>query len=492
MGANYWHRLSAALNTITAPGQVPIGAGAAKARRNRFLVMGQFANITFSGENLIHRCARLDPDRRVSVVHHDHHLTHAAAACFTSPFDEAVCAVVDGFGEESSTAFYRFEGGTIRPVAPECISRNSLGHFYNRLCTACGFDPDRGDQWKVMGMAATGRLDPALHDALGATLTVEGLELTGRDRLGAGPVWDWGRDVPAADIARAGQAVFEETMTALLRNLRALKLSSNLILTGGCALNSTYNGKLLEATGFSGLYVPSAPADDGNAIGAAFLSYLADGRQLARRAWQTPYLGSTFSSDALKSLERHARPGTVTRPEFGVEEVAARALAEGKLVAWVQGAAEFGPRALGNRSILGNPTLPETAARLRSEVKVREHFRPFGPAILHEFGHDYFEDYQESPYMERTLRYKPGVAARIPAVAHSDNTGRLQTVRREWNPRFHGVVDGFRRLTGVPLVLNTSMNLSGKPIVHDVEHALGLFYTSGIDLMIIGDCCIRK
>jgi carbamoyltransferase len=491
-GGNYWRRLSFALNTITTRGLSSLGPESSDSRRNRFLAMGQFSNIVFSGENLLHRYGRRYPDRHISVVHHDHHLTHAAYACYTSPFNDAVCAVIDGFGEESSTAFYRFADGLLHPIEPERLSRNSLGHFYNRLCSACGFDPDKGDQWKVMGLAATGHLEHELYEALRGSVTVDGLELVGRDRMRSCRVWERSDDFPKADIAHAGQVVFEEAMTTLLRNLRTLDFSENLVLTGGCALNSTYNGKILGSTGFSRLYIPSAPADDGNAIGAAFLSYLAGGGSLPRRAWQTPYLGSVLSDTILNALARHARKGTVTRHASGIEHAAAQALAEGKIVGWAQGAAEFGPRALGNRSILGNPTHPNTAERLRSAVKTREEFRPFAPAILHEYGSDYFRDYQESPYMERTLQYKPSAAARVAAVVHSDNTGRIQTVKREWNPRFHCVVDSFRRLTGVPLVLNTSMNISGRPIVHSIEDAIGLFHTTGLDLMFIGDCCIRK
>src|SRR5262249_54997606 len=175
-----------------------------------------------------------------------------------------------------------------------------------------------------------------------------------------------------------------------------------------------------------------------------------------------------------------------------IECVTARLLAQGKLVAWMQGRAEFGPRALGNRSILADPRPAAMKDKINSLVKFREEFRPFAPSILHEFGPDYFENYQESPYMERTLRFRDEVKDRVPAVVHVDGTGRLQTVKREWNERFFKLIEAFRQITGVPLLLNTSLNVMGKPIVHSVEDALALFFTTGLDALAIGDYLIEK
>ncbi|MGH8532131.1 MAG: carbamoyltransferase C-terminal domain-containing protein, partial [Gammaproteobacteria bacterium] len=158
----------------------------------------------------------------------------------------------------------------------------------------------------------------------------------------------------------------------------------------------------------------------------------------------------------------------------------------------IQERAEFGPRALGNRSILADPRLSEMKDRLNREVKFREEFRPFAPAILHEYGEEYFENYQESPYMERTLRFKQEVRAKVPAVVHVDGTGRLQTVKREWNARFHALIEAFHRLTNVPLLLNTSFNIMGKPMVHTVEDALAVFFTTGMDALVIEDYLLEK
>jgi carbamoyltransferase len=175
-----------------------------------------------------------------------------------------------------------------------------------------------------------------------------------------------------------------------------------------------------------------------------------------------------------------------------VHQEAARLLAEGKLVGWVQGSAEFGPRALGNRSILADPRPPDMKDKINSLVKFREEFRPFAPSILDEFGEEYFENYQVSPYMERTLKFKESAKKKVPAIVHVNATGRLQSVRREWNPRYYDLIKSFFELTGVPMLLNTSFNIMGKPIIHSVEDAIGLFYTTGLDALILEDYLIEK
>lgn len=195
------------------------------------------------------------------------------------------------------------------------------------------------------------------------------------------------------------------------------------------------------------------------------------------------------------AVERYARYGglAVRRfPDGGVEAAAAELLAAGKILGWVQGRAEFGPRALGNRSILADPRRPELGKRLTTEVKFREPFRPYAPAILHEFGPAYFEGYQEAPYMERALPFRPEARGRVPAVVHVDGTGRLQTVKREWNPRFHALLTEFHRRTDVPVLLNTSFNVMGKPMVHSVEDAFAVFLGSGLDALVIGDTLFSK
>jgi carbamoyltransferase len=441
----------------------------------------------------------------VVVRRYDHHLTHAATAALTGPFDECVVAVVDGYGEEGSTACYRFEHGVLTrldggpgsvPAVPA-----SLGHFYSLVCAGCGFDPWLGEEWKVMGLAGYGRFDRDLYDLLRPLVTVEGLSLTSTcsvDDFSArvARLRECSRRArppeAAADLAHTGQLVFEEVLTELLSNLYERERVRALAFAGGCALNSSYTGKIVQKTGFRQVHVPCAPADDGNAVGAALLACHEDHPDMARQpSVGSAYLGSIVSEE---SVERLTRYGGLRCERHGdaIAAVTAQALADGRIVGWVQGRAEFGPRALGNRSILADPRSSTTRARVNDHVKFREPFRPLAPSILDEHGDVWFEHYQTSPYMERALRFRADMAARVPAVVHVDGTGRVHSVRREWNERFWAVIAAFHRLTGVPIVLNTSFNVMGKPIIHSVEDAIAVFLTSDIDCLVIDGNLWRK
>ncbi|MGZ8243703.1 carbamoyltransferase C-terminal domain-containing protein, partial [Methylomagnum sp.] len=297
----------------------------------------------------------------------------------------------------------------------------------------------------------------------------------------------------AANLAHTGQRFFVETVNQLLTNLHGLGISDNLVLGGGCALNSVGNGQILAATPFKALHIPSAPADDGTALGAALLAYHADHPgQPVESDPLTPYLGSRVDDAAAARFAYYAGLPVQHLPGGAIVPAAAALLAEGKIVGWVQDRAEFGPRALGNRSILADPRPADMGEKVNIEVKFRERFRPYAPAILHEYGPDYFEDYQESPYMDRTLSFRPAAQTKVPAVVHVDGTGRLQTVKQDWNPRFHALLTEFHRLTDVPVLLNTSFNVMGKPIVHSVEDAFGVFLGSGLDGLVIGDYLFTK
>lgn len=448
--------------------------------------------------------------RLAAPVSFDHHLTHAATGCYTSPFSEAVVAVVDGFGEETAVTCYHYRNGELVPLKPRAFwekprtMRESLGLFYAGLCTACGFDALKGEEWKVMGLAAYGSFDEQIYRLLRPLLRVNGLALEGcpldefQQRMQR--VQQYGRapgsatdPLAVANLAHTGQVVFADVLEELLHNLYQTGLSDNLVYSGGCALNSAFNGSILRRTRFRGLHIFAAPADDGNAIGAALLALRQD-----TPTWQptpavhTPYLGSALSESTLAHLVQFSRlPGLRHLPGEAAS-YAAHLLSQGKIVGWVQGRAEFGPRALGNRSILADPRPADMKERLNALVKFREEFRPFAPAILHEHGPDYFEDYQETPYMERTLRFRPEAAARVPAVVHVDGTGRLQSVRADWNPRYHALLAAFYAQTGVPVLLNTSFNIMGKPMMHSVEDALGVFYTTGLDALVLDEYVIEK
>ncbi len=425
----------------------------------------------------------------------DHHWTHAAAAAYSSGMGDATVAVIDGWGEGGATAFFRYENGRLNELPKTRTPGSNLGFFYEMLCFMCGFDPLKGEEWKVMGLAAYGKRDETMYQFYRSLLEIDGVHI--RRRRGRGP-WrpeflDLVTRIDRADVAHTGQLVFEEWVCELLTNLHRQCPNDRLILSGGCSLNSSCNGKILENTPFQQLHVFCAPADDGNAVGAALLGYYNDHPAVqAPQQIMSPYLGSRLSVESLTMLERFGRGPMMRRCPDDVCRQTARMLADGKIVGWAQGRAEFGPRALGNRSILADPRRHDIKAILNDRVKFREEFRPFAPSILHEYGPEYFKDYSESPYMERTLRFRPEVVDRVPGVVHVDGTGRLQSVKEEWNARYYHLIREFHALTGVPLLVNTSFNVMGKPIIHSVEDAVSVLMTSGLDAIVLEDLIVEK
>ncbi len=466
-----------------------------------WLALLQFGSFVTVGATAAMHLRRLEGTRDVREVRLDHHRTHAAQACWSSPFEDAACLVVDGYGELESISAWTLRSGQL-----ELLERSrhlgSLGFFYATLTRLCGFEPLKGEEWKVMGLAPYGQPLEEPRALLRSLMEVRGLKVRFAARsevqrvMKALQPWcpEPGASIAeAADLAATGQSVFAEVMTELLCNLHAETGLDDLVLTGGCALNSSFNGRILERTPFQRLHVPSCPGDDGNALGAAWLAWSQDHqhqRPTIEQPW-SPYTGSRFSRDKLERTVQFGHHGRVSRPPELAERVA-QLLAEGALVGWVQGRAELGPRALGHRSILADPRSPGTKDRINGRVKFREVFRPFAPSILHEHGADWFEDYAFSPYMERTLRWRPEVRDRVPAVVHADGTGRLQSVRADLSPGFHALISAFHGRTGVPLLLNTSFNVMGRPMVHDVEDAVAVFHTSGLDAMVIDDVLFEK
>lgn len=431
---------------------------------------------------------------------YDHHLCHAALGAYGSGFDSAACAVIDSYGEKGSMAFFEFEGGRLRPLY-QSKGPQSLGFFYMKLTELCGFDWMAGEEWKVMGLASYGTVDPQIMALLESLMWVEGFDLRQdrrtffsqlkalerfRRQPGAPPE-------TVANLAHTGQAFFMQTLYRLLSGFRVQGVSGNLVLSGGCALNSVANGQLLANTDFDALYVPSAPADDGTALGAALLAYHADHPKTAARSHVLPAsLGSPVKGEAVHRFAEYSGLESEALADDLLHVRVADLLAQGKIIGWMRGRAEFGPRALGNRSILADPRDPDMMDRVNRIVKFRERFRPYAPSILHAYGPAYFEHYQESPYMERTLRFRPEVRSSVPAVVHVDGTGRLQSVTAERNPDFHGLLQAFHVRTGVPVLLNTSFNIMGKPMVHSCEDAFAVFLGSGLDALVLGNRVFYK
>ena len=409
--------------------------------------------------------------------------------------------VVDGQGEWGSITYYAYRDGRLELVE-RMRGAESLGLIYSFCTDLCGFSAEDGEQWKMMGLAPYGRPDPSLDEAFDSLVRTDGLTFrypgTRHVRAWVERMRTWAREdgadvMDVADLAFAAQRFYGRMMDRLLTSFHGRGIADDLVLVGGCALNSSYNGRVVGRTGFERLHVPSAPADDGTALGAALLAWQRDhpGARPDSGA-RSPYLGSPLSGPTLHRLASLGRVQGLRHLPGTVHQEAARLLAQGKIIGWCRGRAEFGPRALGNRSILADPRAPDVKHRINAIVKLREEFRPFAPAVLHEFGDEYFDGYQVSPYMERALPLRPGVRARVPGVVHVDGTGRLQSVLREWNEPFYELIRSFHARTGVPMLLNTSFNVIGKPIIHSVEDALGVFYTTGLDALVLEDYLIEK
>ncbi|HIJ54488.1 MAG TPA: nodulation protein nolNO [Deltaproteobacteria bacterium] len=433
----------------------------------------------------------------------NHHLAHAATAVYTSPFDECMVMIIDGYGEWTTNSFYHFHDNRFDLIHQQGI--HSLGLMYSSITEICGFSSLEGEEWKIMGLAAYGAFNNDIYQFFNERIVFDGLSFeiiydpeiyfkTLMSLIGGMRHPDDPDVMKIADLAHCFQRFFEETVVKLAKAAGDLCLSKNLAYAGGCALNSSANGKILENTNFERLHIPSAPADDGCSLGAAFYEKYAaqkDGNRSV--AVMSPYLGSMIDIERLeKILSFKGIKYRHLSDENELCEEVAILLDAGNIVGWIQGRAEFGPRALGNRSIIADPRPADMKDRINSRVKFREDYRPLAPSILHEFGDEYFEGYQESPYMERTLNFRDAVKDKVPAVVHKNGTGRLQTVREEWNPRYYRLIHAFYEKTGIPLVLNTSYNVMGKPIAHSVEDAITVFFTTGLDYLVIGNYILMK
>jgi carbamoyltransferase len=434
------------------------------------------------------------------VLRFDHHLCHAVAACFQSPMDNAVCLVIDGEGEVGAASLFDMRERSLkrrwRSWGP-----GSLGTFYAWLTMLCGFDWRLGEEWKVMGLAAFGEVIPELAESLAAMLIVD----NGRLRFADDGLIDAARKaaagharspsdpiLQAANLASTGQAVYGHLADRILMSC-ANPGTPDLILTGGCALNSSYNGTIAGRAGFDRVFVPSAPADDGNAVGAAILAWMKDtGASSIPAGDGSPYLGSTANPKTLAKAIRAVGAAQVTEVSGNATDVVAERLERGHIIGVMRGRAEFGPRALGHRSILADPRPAEMKDRINLQVKGREAYRPFAPVVPLAQVDDWFERSLPSPYMSFTLRWRQQQRQRVPAVVHEDGTGRLQTVTPTSDPWMNDMVENFGRRTGVPVILNTSFNVMGRPIVHSVEDAVAVLMTSGLDGLLIENILIEK
>ncbi|MGM0594494.1 MAG: carbamoyltransferase family protein [Pseudomonadota bacterium] len=439
-----------------------------------------------------------------------HHLAHLASTFLYSPFEEAAVAVIDGMGELDCTTTYRCAGRRIQRLSAMTLPTDSLGIVYMMATRHLGYR-QASDEYKVMGLAPFGEPDPHFRRFFRELIV---LEDEGRYRVDprlAGTPTRNGHQFPEAVAKRLGgqhrggpegftdahrsfafelQRRIEEAVLHVVRHLRKASGCKQLCLAGGVALNSVVNGRLKAEADFDEIFIPPAPHDAGTSLGAAaYLHYYENGGARPEPLADA-YLGESFSNEQIEAELRRCRLPVRRIPDPARE--AARRLADGQVIGWFQGATEFGPRALGNRSILADPRTPAMRDRVNSRIKEREGYRPFAPSVLEEAAEAYFPGLGASPYMLFIVPASDRARREIPAAVHVDGTSRPQAVSAQANPRYHRLISRFAEETGVPAVLNTSFNVAGEPIVNTPADAIRCFFGSGLDALVMGEYLLEK
>jgi carbamoyltransferase len=472
--------------------------------------------------SLLAQALEVDPTQLRFQEHHlEHHIAHIASAYYCSPWEKAAGFSYDGSGDFASTMMARCEGNNIE-VLERVFLPHSLGSVYTMICEFIGYGK-YGDEGKVMGLAPYGKnqdtysellskivaprnsgfqLDLSYFKPLGSNSGMQVLpdgtvrlarhfsqrmeELLGEPRRPHAEVTQ--RDM---DLAFALQHRFEEIVFHLLNHLHRQVPCDDLAMAGGCALNSVANGNVFDHTPFRSTYIQPAAGDEGLAIGAALHTYHSVLQQPRRHELKNSYLGPEFSDSCIESSLKKSGLDYRRLERAPLLEAVAEQIAAGNVIGWFQGRMEWGPRALGNRSILAHPGLGNMKDILNARIKHREWFRPFAPSILADYQHEYFEHDHPSPFMLHVYKIRPEKRKLLCAVNHVDDTGRLQTVTREENSMYYDLIADFHRKTGLPVVLNTSFN-ENEPIVCTPEEAIDCFRRTRMDVLAIGPFLVTK
>ena len=490
--------------------------------RERVKVLSKFAGIP----QALAQAFDTDPAKIAAKFHRiEHHQAHLASAFFVSPFERAALLSADGLGDFASTMWGTGEGSRMN-IDGTIAFPHSLGLFYSAVTQYLGF-LKFGDEYKVMGLAAYGEAEQleAFRDIVRADGDGFRLGLDYFTHHRSGPEMSWADADKAPtmgkmfsetmerrlgprrnpeepleqrhrNLASALQARLEEVYLGMLEKLRARTGLKAVCLAGGVAFNCVANGKIFDRTGFEQVYVHPAAGDGGLAVGAAFFVWHQILGKPRSFVMDHAYWGPGYTRDeTCRAIDRNGLRQNGWRvdelAEDNLIERTARIVADGKILGWFQGRAEWGPRALGNRSIVADPRRPEMKEILNQRIKHREIFRPFAPSILSESTGEWFEKSHPSPFMTLAYSVRPEKREKIPAPTHVDGTGRLQTVTRDANPRYWSLIKAFEQLTGVPVVLNTSFN-DNEPIVCRPEEALDCFKRTQMDALVLGDFLITR
>jgi carbamoyltransferase len=448
----------------------------------------------------------------------EHHQAHVASAFFVSPFEEAAVLSVDGFGDFASTMLAHGRGSSFR-VLDRVLFPHSLGIFYTAVTQWLGF-PKYGDEGKVMGLAPYGRpqqlerMRELVH--LNGSLFELGLDYFTHHKEGVDMTWD--EQTPAIgriysermveafgaareprapieplheDVAASLQAMLEDAYLHVVRRLHERTDSTRICLAGGVALNAVANGRVRPETPFEEVYVQPAAGDSGTAVGAAYYVWNQELGQPRGFVMRHPYTGPEYTDAEYEAAISRAGLHARRLEDDELFRAIAERIAAGEVVGWFQGRMEFGPRALGNRSIVADPRRDEMKDVLNARIKHREPFRPFAPSVLAEATGEWFEQDYTSPFMVLVYKTRPEKRELIPAVNHVDDTGRLQTLERDVNPRYYRLIEEFGRQTGVPILLNTSFN-ENEPIVMTPDDAVGCFAKTQMDVLVLGNQVVLR
>lgn len=436
-----------------------------------------------------------------------HHMCHAPGTFFVSPYKEAALLSIDGSGEWATTWLGYGKENKVEKLG-ESFFPNSLGSFYMAVTQYCGFRINY-DEGKTMGLAPMGdhrtyydkieklvRIDKNgsikidLDYFLIQNMSWEQLSVRFIEEFGPARTNGEEFEKRHMDMAAAFQRVLEDKVLEICEILYQKTKADYLVISGGVSLNSVMNGRIIRESKFKDVYVMPAAGDNGTAIGAAF--YLYNGIFKKPRVFKhnNPYVGTVYSNEEIKE----AIDGSKLKASYheNICDKASDLLKEGKIIGWFQGAMEIGPRALGNRSILANPAFPQMKDKINAEVKFREAYRPFAPSAIIESYKEYFDLEVEAPFMLKVCQVKKDKIDVIPAVTHVDGSARLQTISKEMNTRYHELIRLLGLKTGVPVVLNTSFNIQGEPIVESPKDAIRCFYSTGLDALVIGNYLLQK
>jgi carbamoyltransferase len=468
------------------------------------------------------------PSHPLKGVFHnvEHHMAHLSSAFHVSPFNDAVVISVDGFGDFASTAWGEGHGTTI-DIGGRVLFPHSLGIFYQALSQYLGF-PHYGDEYKVMGLAPYG--SPSALGAMRRIVKLVGdcqfeLDLSFFTHHHRGNAYQWTGGAPQfadlftpaledllgprrrpdeplddrhRDIAHSVQAMYEEAFFHLIEGVQRTNGISNIALAGGCAANSVANGKIRRRSAFKRVYVQAAAGDAGGAIGSAFVVWhqLGGSRTFFMdHAYWGPHYNHNDTSAVIAAsqaaIERAGCKVIEAGDDTDLCQLVATAIADGKVIGWFQGRMEWGPRALGNRSILCDPRRADMKTLLNAKIKRRESFRPFAPSIIEEEVANWFEEDDAVPFMMQVFQIRREKREQIPAVTHADGSGRLQTVSSQTNPLYHRLIRSFEKITGVPMLLNTSFN-ENEPVVCQPSEALDCFLRTNMDLLVMGRTIIAR